>query len=358
MATPAANLGGKNAAQSAKAWSMADLPIARHQLANARALLAAKFAEMAAPADARRYHGLGPVTEAEEASVESSLASIQEALDNFAVWSQAEQAATPPRYLQHCKDASDRVARLQAGTPTRYLQDCEDVSDRVARLQDNWKALAECRRLLERHTIDNRKALAECRRLLERHTDASSRPKFLNQLEGVARDSGVSFFSMEDGSTATAPTHCLSGQTFVLDLHLDAAGTVSWATLQRILSDGNSVPDEASVGQPQWDISAQMASPDMENALRGQFEALQLVEQVAVEALQTDTAAAAMSEAPDYRTGFGIVKRLVQGLRFSFYESGLRFSFYESASPASELETAAALLQLDGVIPAQARPTP
>jgi hypothetical protein len=219
------------------------------QLANARALLTARFEHMAAAGDSRRYHFLGPVTVADEAAVSASLASIQEALESFATWGQGEQPATTQRYLQHCKDASNQVTRLQ----------------------------------------DNRRALSECRRLLERHTDASSRPKFLNQLEAVARDAGLSFFSMEDetaggGADAGAPTHCICGQTFVLDLHLDQMGAVRWAKLQRSLADGTSVPDEESAASDEWvllnkDIAGLMVSPDMEAALREQFRALEVVEQ-------------------------------------------------------------------------------
>eukprot|EP00960_Hanusia_phi_P069035 766991-Hanusia_phi.AAC.3 len=50
----------------------------------------------------------------------------------------------------------------------------------------------------------------------------------------------------------TQPTHCLSGQTYVLDFHVDQSAKVTWAKLQRILSTGDTVPNEAESVQRQW----------------------------------------------------------------------------------------------------------
>jgi hypothetical protein len=78
------------------------------------------------------------------------------------------------------------------------------------------------------------------------------------------------------------PTHCLSGQTFVLDLWVGPDGHVAWTKFQRILTDGSMVPVEGQMQgwvYAQWqelnqDICKALHSKDMESALKGKFRAL------------------------------------------------------------------------------------
>lgn len=143
--------------KSTQAWAHTDMPIVRHELAGSKSVLTQRFAQLSAPNDGRLYHGLGLVAPADEEKVMGGLAYILEALDQYSKWSATEQPLTTQRYVQHCKEASDKAERLQ----------------------------------------DNKRALAECRRLLERHTGRSSRRKFLEQLEAIARDANVTFFCLE-----------------------------------------------------------------------------------------------------------------------------------------------------------------
>ena len=96
----------------------------------AKSVLSERFAQLTSHGDNRAYHALGVVAAADEDAVTGGLASIIEALDQYKQWSASEQPLTGQRYLQHCKEATDRAERLH----------------------DNKRALAECRRLLERHT--------------------------------------------------------------------------------------------------------------------------------------------------------------------------------------------------------------
>jgi hypothetical protein len=226
----------------------ADLPIIRHQLALARATLEPCFKALNEAGDGRGYHSLGPVTLAEEMAVLEKLANISDALSHFAKWSQVEGSSSAARYVQHCREAAERISRLQ----------------------------------------DNKQALSSSRRLLERHMAESSRRKFLEQLEAIAREASVPFFSYEDEAKATPanePTHCMSGQTFVLDFHVDSKAKVPWTKLQRILTsgDGGTVPSDSEAGQQQWQhlnasLAIAMQSRDLESALRDKFQALQRVE--------------------------------------------------------------------------------
>jgi hypothetical protein len=231
---------------SVQAMVQADLPIVRHQLALAQSILEPCFASLSEPGDARSYHGLGPVTLAEEAAVMEKLSCIGDALTSFAKWSQQEGPSTGARYLQHCREAADKLSRLQ----------------------------------------DNKQALSSSRRLLERHLPQSSRRKFLEQLEDIAREANVPFFVLEDESKptpATESTHCMSGQTFVLDFHVEATGKVAWAKLQRVLTSGDMVPSDDEAKEQQWqDLNASLAlamqSTDLEAALRDKFAALHRIE--------------------------------------------------------------------------------
>jgi hypothetical protein len=147
---------GTSSGNSAPAWAFSDLPIIRQQMNVAKTVLSERFAQLTS-GDNRAYHALGVVAAADEDAVTGGLASIIEALDQYNKWSASEQPLTAQRYLQHCKEATDRAERLQ----------------------------------------DNKRALAECRRLLERHTGRSSRRKFLEQLEAIAHDANVTFFHLE-----------------------------------------------------------------------------------------------------------------------------------------------------------------
>jgi hypothetical protein len=142
---------------AAPAWALSDLPIVRQQMNLAKNVLTERFPQLSAHGDNRAYHALGVVAPADEEAVMGALEGIIEALDQYNRWSASEQPLTAQRYLQHCKEATDRAERLQ----------------------------------------DNKRALAECRRLLERHTGRSSRRKFLEQLEAIAHDANVAFFSLE-----------------------------------------------------------------------------------------------------------------------------------------------------------------
>jgi hypothetical protein len=308
---------------SVQAMVMADVPIVRHQLAMAQSIIEPCFKSLSEPGDARGYHGLGPVSQADETLVLEKLATISDALNYFSRWCQAEGATTGVRYLQHCREAADRISRLQ----------------------------------------DNKQALSSSRRLLERHLPLSSRLKFLETLEGIARESNVAFFSLEDESKPTPPsesTHCMSGKTFVLDFHVEASGKVSWAKLQRVLSSGDTVPSDAEAMQEQWrhvntSLALAMQSTDLEAALRHKFAALQLIEdadtkypeaavydslralELAAEALHkqqhADAVAAAVAAGrgdedtvkgevgKDCLVGLGVVLRQVEGLQLHFYGS-------------------------------------
>ena len=62
------------------------------------------------------------------------------------------------------------------------------------------------------------------------------------------RMTSVPFFSLEDETKPTPlgePTHSMSAQTFILDLHVDAKGKVAWTKLQRVLTSGDTVPSDA-----------------------------------------------------------------------------------------------------------------
>jgi hypothetical protein len=224
----------------------ADLPIVRHQMALVQGILDPCFKSLSEAGDARAHHRLGPVTLAEETAVLEKLSSISDALSSFGKWSQAEGSSTATRYLQHCREAAERISRLQ----------------------------------------DNKQALSSSRRLLERHLPQSSRRKFLEQLEGIAREASVPFFSLEDETKptpATEPTHSMSAQTFILDLHVDAKGKVAWAKLQRVLTSGDTVPSDAEAKEQQWqDLNASLAvamqSTDLEAALRDKLAALHRIE--------------------------------------------------------------------------------
>ena len=328
---------------SVQAMVNADVPIVRHQLAVAQSILDPCFKSLSQGGDARGYHGLGPVSLADEAEVMEKLADIGDTLSNFARWCQIEGAPTGARYLQHCREAADRISRLQ----------------------------------------DKKQALASSRRLLERHLPLSSRRKFLEILEGIAREACVPFFSLEDASKPTPasdPTHCMSGQTFVLDFHVEAGGKVAWAKLQRLLTSGDVVPSDAEAGEQQWcDLNATLAhamqATDLELVLRDKFAALHLIEdshakypqarvydtlyslEKAVSALhnqQQDAAVAASVAAgrtqdvasaevtQDRLFGLGVMTRLVEGLEFEFYQS---------LGGWGEVKTCKALLHVVGVVP-------
>ena len=69
---------------------MADVPIVRHQLAMAQSIIEPCFKSLSEPGDARGYHGLGPVSQADETLVLEKLATISDALNYFSRWCQAE----------------------------------------------------------------------------------------------------------------------------------------------------------------------------------------------------------------------------------------------------------------------------
>ena len=75
----------------------------------------------------------------------------------------AEQGLTVKRYAEHCKDASEKMERLR----------------------------------------DNKLVLADSRRFFERQTGHSSRTKFLEQLEAIARDANMTFFDFEASGEVT-----------------------------------------------------------------------------------------------------------------------------------------------------------
>jgi len=299
---------------SVQAMVNVDLPIVRHQSALAQAILEPCFKSLSEAGDSRGYHSLGPVTLAEETAVLEKLANISDTLSCFTKWSQAEGASTGARYLQHCREAADRISRLQ----------------------------------------DNKQALSSSRRLLERHLPQSSRRKFLEVLEGIAREASVPFFGLEEEgkpTPTTDPTHCMSGQTFVLDFHVNVNGKVAWAKVQRVLTSGETVPSDAEAGEQQWqDLNASLAlamqSTDLEAALKDKFVALHRIEDAhskhpqaqvydslralekAAEALHVQHQSAAVAAgqnlhavASNGHVGLGVVKRQVEGLQLEFYQS-------------------------------------
>ena len=301
---------------SVQAMMHADLPIVRHQLALAQSTLEPCFSSLSEAGDARGYHSLGPVTQEKETAVMEKLSSIGDALTNFARWSQQEGPSTGARYLQHCREVADKISRLQ----------------------------------------DNKQALSSSRRLLERHLPQSSRRKFLEQLEGIAREANVPFFALEEETKPTPPgepTHCMSAQTFVLDFHVESSGKVAWAKLQRVLTSSEGMDEEAK--EAQWQdlntsLTLAMQSTDLEAALRDKFAALHRIEDAhskhphvqvydslrslekAGEALHLQhreaVLAAAAAAGGDKEAvsrsslvGLGVMKRQVEGLQFEFYQS-------------------------------------
>lgn len=122
-------------------------------------------------------------------------------------------------------------------------------------------------------------------------------------------------------------------------------GNVSWAKFQRILTNGNMVPDETHQEGWNWeecqalnvDICTALHSTDMESELKGKLRVLHRVEELhgkhpevaafdrlhelETGVIETLAGQGAGKDEEQWRDGMGFVKRLVEGLQMAYYET-------------------------------------
>ena len=189
----------------------ADVPIVRHQLAVAQSILDPCFKSLSQGGDARGYHGLGLFL----------LLTRRRSWKACRHWRHAQQL---------CAMVSDRGAPTGAATST--------AARRPYAPSGQEAALASSRRLLERHL--------PC-------PPGASSSKFLRA--SPARPACLSSPLRTPPSRRRPRSRCMSGQTFVLDFHVEAGGKVAWAKLQRLLTSGDVVPSDAEAGNNSGAIS-------------------------------------------------------------------------------------------------------